>query len=310
MGKIFQRRWLQFTLRTMLAVATVVCISLGFWANRAHQQRQAVRQIEALSGTVTYQPRLDEIHAPGWLRSFMGDDFFVNVVSVTLTHPQEDNRTRALSPEELERCVAVMQHLPKLRHLQLQSTQLRDEDLSRLAPLRKLLESVDIHEFFNEKVKGSGVEHFSGWPRLRQLSVSSYQLDPAALETVATIPNLERLSWGFCNLDAKAFVAIARCKNLKGLGLTQCTFDSQALLELNNAMSLKGLTLHNERAEQARTSRGMLDKSIPPRFRFLPTGRFQGLDPLAEPNASNMRTTEWFEQMLPGIRVMTWYSSH
>ena len=48
------RRWLQYSLRSFLVVLTAFAIWLGVAVNRAREQREAVKAIEALGGTVTY----------------------------------------------------------------------------------------------------------------------------------------------------------------------------------------------------------------------------------------------------------------
>jgi hypothetical protein len=49
-----RRRWLQFSLRTAFVLLTVGCVWLGWKADQAHKQADAVRTIEALGGVVRY----------------------------------------------------------------------------------------------------------------------------------------------------------------------------------------------------------------------------------------------------------------
>ena len=88
-----KRRWLQFSLRTMMVVVTVFCVWLGITAKRARDQKQAVEMIPGLPGLVYYEYQLvDERYtlqppdAPGlkppgpkWLRQLLGDDYFFSV---------------------------------------------------------------------------------------------------------------------------------------------------------------------------------------------------------------------------------------
>ena len=126
------RRWLQFSLRTLLVVMTAFTIPLGIIVNRAYEQREAVAAIEALGGAVIYdwQPSLRaqsrgtwSIHyeathwtnfftpkkgqpgGPAWLRRLIGDDFFQDVATVNLSIPS------SVSEDE------VLQLIPRLQRL-------------------------------------------------------------------------------------------------------------------------------------------------------------------------------------------------
>src|SRR5262245_37829662 len=108
MGRMIQRRWFQFTLRTALVLVTTLCVWLGWWANSAHRQRLAVEQIKAASNWVTYDRRPENVRVPKGVRSFLGDDFFVNVTEI---------HVNAMMPDDLAQVVAAMQGLPKATNL-------------------------------------------------------------------------------------------------------------------------------------------------------------------------------------------------
>lgn len=83
------RRRLQFSLRTFLIILTVLAVWLGNAVNRAREQREVVKAIEALGGTVQYnwqthytiRLKLDEFHhrfysdaeRPAWIRDLFQD---------------------------------------------------------------------------------------------------------------------------------------------------------------------------------------------------------------------------------------------
>jgi hypothetical protein len=62
------RRWLQFGMRSLLVVITLVAIPLGVIVNRAERQRRAVERIESLGATVWYDYQYSI--GPTGLRSF------------------------------------------------------------------------------------------------------------------------------------------------------------------------------------------------------------------------------------------------
>lgn len=78
------RRWFQYSLRSFLILVTALAIWLGVVVNRAREQREAVKAIEALGGFAQYdwqyiEPSTDEPPGPAWLRRIVGDDAFQRV---------------------------------------------------------------------------------------------------------------------------------------------------------------------------------------------------------------------------------------
>src|SRR6267143_506127 len=60
-------------------------------AQRVASQRAAVRAIEDLGGDITYDFELEgksEPPGPGWLRAWIGDDYFRRVASVAFWDPR------------------------------------------------------------------------------------------------------------------------------------------------------------------------------------------------------------------------------
>ncbi|MGY8770935.1 MAG: hypothetical protein ACKVH8_21195, partial [Pirellulales bacterium] len=87
-----RRLFFRFTLRTLLVMMTAGCLLLGWKANQAKRQRDAVAWIEKHGGIVTYQYQTKrepfsndpepEPPGPAWLRSIIGIDYFDEVVRV------------------------------------------------------------------------------------------------------------------------------------------------------------------------------------------------------------------------------------
>ena len=89
-----RRRYLTFSLRTLFVLLTALAVWLGVVVNRAREQREAVKAIEALGGILFYdwqlgrprginyllpRPRQAEPPGPEWLRKLIGDHYFQNV---------------------------------------------------------------------------------------------------------------------------------------------------------------------------------------------------------------------------------------
>jgi hypothetical protein len=90
------RRYLTFSLRSLFVLTTASAIWLGVIVNRAREQREAVKAIEALGGSVGYDWQdvplaPDDVLSldgpltppgPAWLRRLAGNEFFQDAMEV------------------------------------------------------------------------------------------------------------------------------------------------------------------------------------------------------------------------------------
>jgi hypothetical protein len=143
-----RRRWLQFSLRTAFVGLTVFAVWLGVIVNRAREQREAVKAIEALGGWVTY----DSLQASdSLLRRWLPQDYIDGVEEVSLrsTRATDDVVAHLKALKELERLqldscyvtdagLAHLQGLTNLRVLTLDYTRITDTGLVHLVRLTKL----------------------------------------------------------------------------------------------------------------------------------------------------------------------------
>ena len=85
-----KRRWLQFSLRTLLVFVTLSAFASGWFAvkmQRVRRQREAVSAIRAASGLVWYDYEVNarptgsvpKPPGPAWMRKLLGDDCFAKV---------------------------------------------------------------------------------------------------------------------------------------------------------------------------------------------------------------------------------------
>lgn len=93
------RRYLTFSLRALFILVTASAVWLGIVVHRAHEQREAVKAIQALGGGVRYDWEYlgtGEPHGPAWLRQLIGDEFFQEVELVTFDSWPPGDRTDIL----------------------------------------------------------------------------------------------------------------------------------------------------------------------------------------------------------------------
>ena len=135
-----RRRWLQFRLRTLIIVIGLTGLWLGWWANSATRQRQAVRAILDLGGSVSYDyqftpgtlRRVPEAMSPRpqWMQWLLDDNYFHNAVAAGL-----DEHRRAITDMDL---ICFEKGVPHLRALYLGGNRITDAGLEHLKNLKEL----------------------------------------------------------------------------------------------------------------------------------------------------------------------------
>src|SRR5262249_32517948 len=92
-----KRRWITFSLRTLLIVMTLLCVGIGWKMNKVGNWRRAVAEAQRLGATITYFHDLDattspaEPPGPKWLRRIFGDDFFEEVSQIQIYNDQAND---------------------------------------------------------------------------------------------------------------------------------------------------------------------------------------------------------------------------
>lgn len=150
----------QFTLRALLVAMLGVASVSAYYGNRLFARSRAIRDLEALGASITYDYQWGQdgawrpsASAPGsvWLKRLLGDDYLARAVEVQLfTGPKMS--PHRFTDEHASRLAA----LADLKWLVLMDTKLTDDGLRCLARLRKL-ERLDIE---GTTVTETGVHEF------------------------------------------------------------------------------------------------------------------------------------------------------
>ena len=192
LASLLRRRRFQFGLRSLLVLVVAVAVPCSWLAvelQRAERQRKAVEAIEGLGDCVAYGytfhpisgrwPLLrEELPGPLWLRRLLGDDFFADVVGMSV-HESEVN-------------YAVLEHLralPRLQEVCLCSCQVSEggmELVGDLASLRELL-------LDGSNVDDAGLEHIAGLMQLEHLQVADTHVTDCGLKHLTRLAQLEYL---------------------------------------------------------------------------------------------------------------------
>ncbi len=198
------RRFLQFSLRSLLVFVLLVSIGmswLGVKLQRARKQREAVEAIEKAGGFVIYEQDGGS-SVPEWARAIFGDDFFVDVVEVVM--PETDfgdyeatylkgltdlTGLYLIQAQITDAGLEYLEGLTSLTCVSLQFTQVTDAGLAHLKGLANLERLC----LCGTQVTDAGLEHLEGLTSLTSLDLKYTEVTDAGLEHLKGLTNLERL---------------------------------------------------------------------------------------------------------------------
>jgi hypothetical protein len=202
-----RRRWLQFSLRSLFVVFTILIVSLGAWIRSAREQEIAIKAIQRECDilTVWYDDQFAnerdngnggtpgasaagvviDLHrkssVPAFVQARLGKDFFHDAISVAFTGARDQS--------ELFQQVARLGHIEQLTP----HVSVRDEDIKRIAGLRRL--------------------------KRLDLMDPSPELTDKALEVLVQMPSIEALSIYDASITDQGLAALANMRQLKELAI-------------------------------------------------------------------------------------------
>jgi hypothetical protein len=255
-----RRRWLRFSLRSLLILITVLSIWLGVKVNQARRQKEAVAALRELGALVRYEhQKLDskpnaydtekDLSVPGWLRDLAGDDFFQTVVHVHFLRPVTDEDLIHLAAlPRIERLVltdnqkdvtdAGLAHLPRpdrLVHFVAYGTSLGDDFIRRLADSDRL----EMFGLFGGRVTDDGLRSLGALPRLTALAIENTHVGDAGLDALDGMPALTAVRLGGKQFTDAALARLARHKNLSSLYLIDTSITDDGLKHLATLPTLE-----------------------------------------------------------------------
>jgi hypothetical protein len=255
------RRWLQFSLRTIMLFTFACALWLGWYVERARRQQRAVEAIEAEGGSVVYQhkaacpdpcaPALDPRPGPDWLCRMFGDEYFNEVIKVKLI------ANRSSKP----RAPSVLADLPYLEQLYLEG--MSQEELQgsqRLTRLRRLsVESangVDLSWFVLNreleeiylwpcKLTDADLRLLVEFPKLRsvQLDLDSVADLHSAIRHVSKLHQLEELEIISFRITDDDIEPLCSLRKLNTLVLNVRKLTDQTLALLQRLPNLESLSI-------------------------------------------------------------------
>ena len=144
--------------------------------------------IEGSGGMVGHETT--ERPAPQWIREFLGDDVFDDVVvtAVCMNAGRGEQRNGGWG-EFGDREAKCLQEVPNLISLSLSNTQVSDAGLRHIAGLTNL----KLLHLQNTQVSDAGLEHIEGLRNLIFLYLDDTKVSDAGLEQLEKLTNLKML---------------------------------------------------------------------------------------------------------------------
>ncbi len=212
-------RWKTISLRGLLLLIVAIALWLGWIANNARKQREAVAALQKFGGFVHYDwefvngpvkvPRGNSLWkptwgtltpgrkpwAPDWLRRAVGDECFQSIAHVSLYVDIKKGMADAtwVNMGAADLALRKLATQTSVRTLQIGGEQVTDENLSYVGQMSGL-EEFSIEWAFH--LTDKGFSHLAGLKQLRILEIGKSKMTDASLEAIGNLTNLEELRIG------------------------------------------------------------------------------------------------------------------
>jgi Leucine-rich repeat (LRR) protein len=236
-----QRRWVQFSLRSLM-LFTVVCAIGAAWLGRKierkRQEREAVEAIIKLSGFADYDYEgVQGATPPGpaWLRNLLGENFFCEVNSVVFLFRVPDAG------------LINLKALPELQILDLSNTQITDAGLEHLEGLTQL-QWLSLTE---TQVTDAGLKYLRGLAKVQELYLSRTQVTDAGLEQLKGLSQLQTLNLSDTQITDAGLQHLLGLTQLQSLEPTFTKVTDAGLKHFKGLTQLQTLELSNTKVTNA-----------------------------------------------------------
>jgi hypothetical protein len=243
-----KRRWLQFSLRSLLMLM-VVCAFASAWLTRKVAQKRAEREAaEALAkagASVMYDyqrgPAPPTAPGPKWLQNVLGADLFNSVEQVHFIG--RDKLLAGTRGNVTDDDLRNLPALPDLKTLGFTLTpKITDAGLANL----KGLSGLRWLAIGGTGIGDAGLANIKGLSRLESLFLGGNQITDAGLTDLQGLAQLHELSLGEDHVTDDGLINIEPLKQLKYLTLRNQKFTDAALKHVSNLHELLMLNLRED----------------------------------------------------------------
>jgi len=233
----------------------LLILCLGLWmgheVNSARRQQRAVAAIKAYGGYVHYDYELvkgsvvpgRKPWVPRWLRSRLGDDYFVTVTQVNLVY-EVGGASQGLTKRNDPSVLSALRDLPWVKWLFLHERQVTDDSLALLKGLKGLEELSLVRA---EQLTDAGLAHIAELKSLKSLTIEAGEntkLTDAGLVNFSGLHRLQVLYlWPGSAITDAGLAHIAGLTELNELTIFNGTFTDTGIGYLSRLVKLKELHL-------------------------------------------------------------------
>jgi Leucine-rich repeat (LRR) protein len=239
-----RRRWLQFSLRSLLVFTLLCAVGSAWVARRMEQKRKERETVEAIvksGGQVYYDYQVDPrgvvlrgtVSAappgPGWLRGLFGENFFSEIKTVSLKG----------GDAELE----SIKGLTELQMLDLKQSAVTDAGLIYLEGFPHL-ESLCLglgSEGTN--IGDAGLQHVKGLSQLRYLYLNNTKVTDVGLANFKGLTQLQTLYLDHTLVTDAGLVNLKGLTQLRALNLFETKITDVGLANIKGLIQLQNLWL-------------------------------------------------------------------
>ena len=220
-----KRRWLQFSLRSLLVFTLLCAIAASFLGRKIERKRREQAIVDAIrgQGATVYYDYVGglEPSGPVWLRSLLGKNFFNEVIDVAA-----DGRR-----DPYDNWLVNLKELPELEILSLSYTEPTDAGLVNLNGLTKLralyLDGTQVTE--------AGLVNLKGLTKLQQLDLRETHVTDAGLVNLKGLTQLQSLSLDGTYVTDAGLAELKGLTRLRDLSLHNTAVTSAGVSELQKA---------------------------------------------------------------------------
>jgi len=260
-----KRRWLQFSVRTLLVLMLLACIPLG-WVrielNRIAREDEAVAAILELGGSVSFEgdrfgPPNPAKAKPAWLRRLVGDRYFRRVESVHLPRGSDD---------------MAVGHLAGLRTVKLLTLRGARASGPAFGPIwrHRELTSLDLSSTAIGDEEAAGL---AGLAQLKDLELANTAVtDRTAKVLLESLPQLSRLDLRGTHVSMAAAERIESARGRPSSGFTWSPAPSEAQRRIAASLEQSGASVVAEPVEENPAGR----RSVTGIYSVTLSGRWKG----------------------------------
>lgn len=224
----------RFSLRLLLLATTILTVWLGLQVRKARDRLAAVQTLRQAGARVTCDFQMpprgvvtpdnwsppDSDPRSSWARKLLGDEYFLNVESITFWVGAADDMPPDLSE--------ILARFPELRYLSLSGDHLSDDQLKSIGQLREL-EELSIE---SQRVTDDGLRFLPELKNLTFLYLKGDGVTDASLEYLSGLAKLEILRLNSENITGSGLPHLWNLKNLYRFDYFHTWIQDDALQEL------------------------------------------------------------------------------